>query len=360
MRQTFYAMLKVEPRGDRVERADGTVTSKFPDLTGQVRSSMADTAVAEARNGIRTSDATVVLATYDLRRWPFLAQAVESLLSGPGRPRRVVICVDRNEELYERVRMTWPKVTAVLNTRGRGASGTRNTGAEFAETPYIAFLDDDVRVHEGWLSRLLEPFADPAVVGTGGGVVAGWQFGRPKWFPEEFDWVVGASYRGMPTVQSVVRNVWSENMAVRAELFRAVGGFRSNFGKVGHHNSPEDTDLCIRMAAALEGAKWVYAPDATAEHYVPLGRASFSFFLRRSFNEGRGKLEMARLLGRQEKLQNERKYLWRTLPSGILIGLWVTVRKGDTSGLLKAVAIVAGVLASGFGAVSGMWSFRGR
>jgi glucosyl-dolichyl phosphate glucuronosyltransferase len=342
-----------------VEQADSIVISALADVTDQVRSSVADTAVAEAGSGIRTSDATVVLATYDLRRWPLLVNAVGNLLSGSGQPRRVVVCVDRNEELYERVQVTWPQVTAVLNTRGPGASGTRNTGAEFAETPFIAFLDDDVRVHEGWLARLLEPFADPAVVGTGGGVVAGWPSKRPSWFPEEFDWVVGASYRGMPTVQSAVRNVWSENMAVRSDVFRAVGGFRSDFGKVGQRNSPEDTDLCIRMAAAVAGASWVYAPDAVAEHHVPVSRASFSFFLRRSYNEGRGKVEMAHLLGRQEKLRDERDYLRRTLPSGIWAGLWATARNGDMNGLLKAAAIVTGILAAGLGAASGMWSFRG-
>lgn len=349
----------IEP-GDRVEQADGTIISKPANMTDQVRPPVADSAVAEPGNGVKTSDATVVLATYDLRRWPFLVDAVESLLSGSDRPRRVVICVDQNKELYKRARVTWPQVTAVLNTRSRGASGNRNTGAEFADTPFIAFLDDDIRVQEGWLSRLLGPFADPTVVGTGGGVVAGWQSGRPNWFPEEFDWVVGASYRGMPTVESTVRNVWSENMAVRADVFHAVGGFRSDFGKVGQRNSPEDTDLCIRMAAAVAGARWVYAPDAVAEHYVPVSRTSFSFFLRRSYNEGRGKLEMAHLLGRQEKLQDERDYLYRTLPSGIWAGVWAAARNGDISGLLKAAAIVAGVLAAGLGAASGMWSFRGR
>jgi glucosyl-dolichyl phosphate glucuronosyltransferase len=324
----------------------------------EVGSSVVDSAAAEAGSAIKTSDATVVLATYDLGRWPYLVEAVESLLSGSDQPQRVIICVDRNEELYKRVQVTWPQVTAVLNTRVRGASGTRNSGAEFAGTPFIAFLDDDVRIHEGWLSRLLEPFADPAVVGTGGGVKAGWPAGRPKWFPEEFDWVVGASYRGMPTIRSAVRNVWSENMAVRVQVFRAVGGFRSDFGKVGQHNSPEDTDLCIRMAAAMAGARWVYVPDAVAEHHVPVNRTRFSFFFRRSYNEGRGKLEMARLLGHQEKLQDERDYLCRTLPSGIWAGLWAPVRKGDMSGLLKAAAIVAGILAAGLGAASGMWSFR--
>jgi cellulose synthase/poly-beta-1,6-N-acetylglucosamine synthase-like glycosyltransferase len=261
--------------------------------------------------------------------------------------------------LCERVGETWPQFTTVPNKCGRGATGARNTGAEYADTPFIAFLDDDIRVREGWLSRLLEPFTDPTVVGTGGGVVARWQAGRPGWFPEEFDWVVGASYRGMPTARSAIRNVWAGNMAVRAEAFHAVGGFRSGFGKVGDRSSPEDTDLCIRMSAEVAGAQWVYVPEALTEHHVPAGRASVSFFLRRNYLEGRGKVEMVRLLGRQKNLQDERDYLRRTVPAGVLAGLRTAARCRDSSGLLKAGAIVAGVLAAGVGAVSGSTASRG-
>jgi glucosyl-dolichyl phosphate glucuronosyltransferase len=300
--------------------------------------------------------ATIVLATHDTARWPLLVTVVKSLLAEREQPGDMVICVDHNDELRDRVRAAWPHVTTVENKYGRGASSARNTGAECAHTPLIAFLDDDVRIQEGWLSRLLDPFADPAVVGTGGGVVARWQAGRPGWFPEEFDWVVGASYRGMPTERSTVRNVWSENMAVRAGVFHAVGGFRVGFGKIGDRSRPEDTDLCIRMSARMAGATWVYVPDAVTEHHVPARRASLSFFIRRAFAEGRGKVEMSNLLGRQEKLRDERDYLRRTLPAGISAGLRTAVRHGDPNGLLKSGAIVAGVLAAGAGAFTEMCS----
>jgi glucosyl-dolichyl phosphate glucuronosyltransferase len=311
-------------------------------------------------SSITTCDATVVLATYDLRRLPSLVTAVESLLADSAQPGHVVVAVDHNEELYERIHAMWPQVTVIVNRLRRGASATRNVGARLARTPFIAFIDDDIRIHEGWLSALLQPFADPAVVGTGGRVVAGWQSGRPRWFPEEFDWVVGASYRGMPTEQSSVRNVWSENMAVRAQVFRGVDGFRTEFGKVGSRNSPEDTDLCIRMTASVAGAKWVYVPAAVAEHHVPASRASFTYFLGRNYLEGCGKLEMAQLLGSQEKLESEREYLRRTLPAGIAAGLRAAVWHSRISGLLKAGAIVAGIFAAGIGAVSEMRNFSRR
>ena len=309
---------------------------------------------AEPSDTIKTSDATVVIATYDMKRWSQLKSAVESLLSDTDLPGGVVISVDQNRELHGKIRATWPQITTVLNSDRRGVSTTRNIGTGSVETPFIVFLDDDIQVYPGWLSRLLEPFADPTVVGTGGGVVAGWETGRPSWFPAEFDWVVGASYRGMPVSRSVIRNVWAENMAVRAEVFRAVGGFRSDFGKVGDRSNPEDTDLCIRMGASSPTAKWIYVPEAVVQHHVPASRSKWSYFLRRTYLEGSGKLEMARLLGRQEKLQSERDYLRRTLPSGIFAGLWAAARHGDVSGLLKSGAIVAGVASTGIGVISGM------
>lgn len=301
---------------------------------------------------VKPSDATVVIATYDLARWDLLEAAVTSVQSDSGMQAQVIVSVDQNEALYERVRTNWPGVTVVRNAYGRGASGTRNTAAELACTPYVVFIDDDIKVRPGWLDRLLAPFADPTVVGTGGGVVPRWQASRPAWFPEEFDWVVGASYRGMPTRQDVVRNVWSENMAVRAEIFQAVGGFRSAFGKVGSYNSPEDTDLCIRMAAIAPGCKWVYVPEALVEHHVPAVRSRFSYFLQRNYREGVGKVQMADLIGMHETLQSERDYVRRTLPTGILAGLWQSFRYGNLHGFLRAGAIVAGVLAAGAGAIA--------
>lgn len=302
-----------------------------------------------------TEDLTVVMACHDERRWEFLARAVRSVQEQDVAA-RVVVSVDHNPGLQERVSRTWPGVTVVANRHGRGASGTRNSGAEYATTDLVAFLDDDACARPGWLARLVAPFEDPRVVGTGGGVAPSWAIGdRPRWFPEEFDWVVGASFRGMPTAVARVRNVWSENMAVRRAVFEQVDGFRLGFGKVGDRSRPEDTDLCIRMAAAVPDGRWVYVPQALADHHVPPGRSTYRFFLGRSFNEGWGKVEMSRLLGPAERLGDERAYGTRVLPAGVAAGLGRAVR-GDLTGLLRAGAITSGAAAAAAGAVAALGS----
>lgn len=292
---------------------------------------------------------SVVIACHSAERWASLTRAIESATSQHPAPAVVIVAVDHNPVLSARVRSGFPHIAVADNDRVRGASVTRNVGAELATTPLLAFLDDDATAHPGWLATLLVPFADPDVIGTGGGVDGVWETGQPAWFPDEFGWVVGASYTGLPEQTAPVRNVWSENMAVRREAFERVGGFSAEFGKLGHTSRPEDTDLCIRMAATTARGCWTYVPGARVDHAVPRGRSTLRFFLRRSFSEGRGKVEMSRKLAGHRDLGSERAYLRVTLPVGVARRLAAGLRHRRGRDLAQAAAILAGILAAAAG-----------
>ena len=133
---------------------------------------------------------------------------------------------------------------------------------EVAAGSVLVFLDDDAVARSNWLQNLTAPLARPSVVGVGGHVEPIWLGRPPKWMPEEFLWVVGASYRGMPSEAAPVRNAWSENMAVAKADFWAVNGFREGFGKTGQWSQPEDTDFCMRLTDAMPGRTWWYEPLA--------------------------------------------------------------------------------------------------
>jgi glucosyl-dolichyl phosphate glucuronosyltransferase len=297
--------------------------------------------------------ASVVIACHTEERFAMLLRAIESARSQTPRPAQLIVAVDHNERLCERLRAEVEGIEIVDHRVDPGASGTRNAGAALARSPLLAFLDDDVQAREGWLSELLAPFANPHVVGSGGMTRPAWQGPRPRWFPDEFGWVVGASHAGLPTIRAPVRNVWSENLAVRREAFESVGGFRSGFGKVGSTSRPEDTDLCIRVSAADPQSHWVYVPTAVVDHEVPAARATFKFFLRRCYWEGAGKIELSAHLGADRDLGDERAYLLRTIPRALLRDL-VAGR------LTRAMAIVAGVVAAAMGGavslVRGAWT----
>jgi GT2 family glycosyltransferase len=306
---------------------------------------------------------SVVIACYTEKRWNDLCVAIRSALAQEPSPQTVIVSVDGNPALYERLRRWSSQIQVVLNTTRPGASATRNTGASLAKTEIVAFLDDDASARAGWLANLIEPFEEPDVVGTGGFVAPLWRASRPRWFPDEFAWVVGASFRGLPTARSPVRNVWSENMAVRRSVFETVGGFRVDFSKVGSVSRPEDTDLCLRMGKATSGATWIHVPEAIVDHCVDRERARLSFFVRQCYSEGRGKVELGRNNDGWVDLASERSYLRQTVPRGLVQHTRSGVQERDLSQISQTAAMVVGVASAGCGAlVAGLrgWWSHGR
>ena len=284
---------------------------------------------------------SVITPAFAMERWDDLCHAVTSIAAQTTGVLETIVVIDHNPSLLDRARRELPGAVVVPNTRCQGVSGARNSGVAASRGDVVAFLDDDAFAAPSWLEAMLPHFARPGVVGVGCRIVPVWAGSRPRWLPREFDWAIGASYRGMPEETATVRNVWSCGMAVSREVFAAIGGFRDDFGKVGRRSRPEDTDLSLRAAAARPGGTWVYEPAAVVSHHVPAERATPGFFLRRCLNEGAGKAELARLNGGNRSTSAERLYTRRVLPRGVARGLRDTVR-GDLSGGLRSIAITAG------------------
>jgi GT2 family glycosyltransferase len=306
-----------------------------------------------AGGGALVSDpaVSVVICTYTAGRWGDLVAAVRSVRAQQLGGVEVVVAVDHNPGLQARVAHDLDGVIAVANRGARGLSDTRNAGIAAARAPVIAFLDDDCIAGPTWLVTLLAHFAAPGVVGAGGAVAAAWDDRRPAWFPAEFDWVVGCSYRGLPDTASAVRNPIGASMAFRRDILEAIGGFRDGVGRVG--SVPlgcEETELCLRIQARLPAARIVYDPAAVVAHRVPAARGRWRYFAARCWAEGRSKAIVARLAGRRRGLAAERAHAMRALPAGVVAGLR-DAAAGDATGLWRAAAIVAGlaVTTSGYG-----------
>jgi GT2 family glycosyltransferase len=300
-----------------------------------------------------SGQAAVVVCAYSEERWPDLAAAVASVQQQTVAPEEIAVVIDHNRSLFERAVSGFPGVLVLENYGPRGASGARNSGVAATRAEIIAFIDDDALAFPDWIEQLLAGFGAPDVLGVGGKAEPAWPCGRPSWFPEEFDWVVGSSYAGMPAVETPVRNLWTVNMAVRREVFDALSGFRTNFGKVGMRSSPEDTDFCLRALQCWPKGKWLYKPNARVRHSVPASRATWKYFLRRCYYEGCGKAHLARLVGSGVSLSAERKHAFLTLPRGMLRGLGQSVRTREVAGIGRAGAIAAGLALASTGYLAG-------
>ncbi len=297
---------------------------------------------------------SVIICAYSDARWDCLYEAVQSVRNQTVQPGEVIVVIDHNAGLLGQARQAFAGAQVVENSHSRGLSGARNTGVGLARGDVLAFLDDDACAAPDWLERLLGGYTDDGIIGVGGAIVPQWMGNRPAWFPREFDWVVGCSYRGLPMTTAPVRNLIGANMSLRSQVFAGVGGFSSKIGRVEKLPAGcEETELCIRAHQQWPAAVILYHPAAEVAHLVPAERASWRYFMSRCFNEGRSKAVVARLVGAQAGLESERAYVRRTLPAGIARGLGDLIARGDGAGGLRAAAIVVGTLLTVGGYVTG-------
>ncbi|MFE1287103.1 glycosyltransferase [Streptomyces sp. NPDC058751] len=289
----------------------------------------------------------VVICAYTLDRWEDLRAAIASVLVQDPPADEVVLVVDHNRALLERAERELSGVRVVPNQNRRGLSGGRNTGVAVSRAEVVAFLDDDATAEPGWTGRLLAPYADPRVVGVGGFVRPWWATGRPVWFPPEFDWVVGCSYRGQPRRTAPVRNFIGANMSFRRSELTAVGGFLDALGRVGSRPaaSCDETDLCLRIAAHDPRAVLLYEPRAEIRHRVPESRTSWAYFRNRCYIEGLSKALVARRCGSGPALSSERAYVRSVVPRALVRNLSRLRRPGA----LRTI----GALSGGVGATVG-------
>jgi O-antigen biosynthesis protein len=298
----------------------------------------------DKRHLVHTAAISVVICAYTEERWNDLRAAVASVQAQILPAREIVIVIDHNPELLELARKELAGTIIVPNTEKRGLSGARNCGIATSTGEIIAFLDEDAFATSDWLMRLTGMFADPQVIGTGGRVEPYWLSQRPNWFPDEFNWVVGCSYQGMPVEIAPIRNPIGANMAFRREVFAAVGGFRDGIGRVGKVPvGCEETELCIRAHQSFPDKHILYDPQAVVHHRVPDWRMTWKYFRSRCSAEGRSKALVAHYVGANAGLSSERTYTFRTLPTGVLRGLSDVIRRGDFGGLGRAAAIIAGL-----------------
>jgi glucosyl-dolichyl phosphate glucuronosyltransferase len=286
---------------------------------------------------------SVVICAYSDERWDDTLAAVASGQAQCPAPHEVILVVDHNPALRSRLAAALDDVTVVENQQARGLSGGKNTGVALATGDIVAFLDDDAVAEPGWLEALARPFADPDVLGVGGLTLPAWETGRPHWWPEEFDWVVGCTFVGRDP--GVVRNLLGGNASFRRDLFELAGGFPVHIGRSSGKSRPlgcEETEFCIRASQRRPGGKFVFDPRAVIHHRVPSARERFAYFRSRCYAEGLSKALVTRSVGVGDGLAAERAYAAVALRRGVFRGLRQGVG-GDSGGLLRAGAIAAGL-----------------
>jgi hypothetical protein len=155
------------------------------------------------------------------------------------------------------------------------------------------------------------------------------------------------------------------NMSFRRDVFDVVGGFSEDLGRVG--TVPlgcEETELCLRVSAAVPGARIIFDPHAAISHSVTEQRLSWGYLWRRCYAEGLSKAAVSSMVQQPAALSTERAYVARVLPAAVQRQLRQASgrRGGRVAGLLGAFAILSAfvVTAAGFAVGTVALKFGGR
>jgi glycosyltransferase involved in cell wall biosynthesis len=287
---------------------------------------------------------SVVICAYTEKRWVDLQQAIQSIKDQTVWPSEIVLVIDHNPALLSKARETFHGVKVVENHEARGLSGARNSGVAHCSGDLVAFMDEDAIAASSWIENLLAAYHDTNVVGVGGEVRPMWGLKQPDWFPEEFNWVVGCSYKGLPQKLAPVRNPIGCNMSFRRTAILNAGGFRNGIGRIG--SVPvgcEETELSIRIERINPNSVIFYNPESLVHHKVPHQRSSLGYFVRRCYAEGVSKAQVTHFVGSEKGLSSERRYVVDTLARGVALGIKQAFLQGKPSGLQRALAIILGL-----------------
>lgn len=300
------------------------------------------------------SSISVIICAYTEKRLHDLIAAVESVQQQSMPPEEIIVVIDHNPALLRLAQEQLSQVIVIENTGLQGLRGARSSGLSVAQGQIIAFLDDDAIASADWLKHLCEAYGDPRVLGTGGAIMPMWAVGKPAWFPEEFYWVVGCTYRGMPQKRAVIRNPIGANMSLRREVFDVVGGFHDDIANIAfqHAGGCEETELCIRAQQQWPQSIFLYLPEATVRHQVPASRMCWSYFYFRCYAEGTAKAVISSYLGAKDSLASEYSYTRHTLPTSIKNNLYQAIFHRDWVAMVRTWAILSGltVTVAGYGA----------
>ena len=170
----------------------------------------------------------------------------------------------------------------------QGLSYARNAGIKASRGDIIAFIDDDERIVEDFVTAYIDLFDQhPDAMAAGGEIIAEYPIGRPRWMSRYTERPIAnpMSFGNKVRLFPSGRIPGGGNMAIRRRLFDCIGKFNTTLGRTGKRLlGGEESDLFDRIAK--HGYRVYYAPRAVMYHIIPEEKLSRDYFTRLATNTG--------------------------------------------------------------------------
>lgn len=208
-----------------------------------------------------------------------------------------VILVDNNSNSENRERYVnlvnifsdFISIEYLLEIR-QGRSNACNSGVAKCSSKWVAFIDDDETLSTDWIETALQLIQSEEFSYYGGHVLPNWEVPPPPWLPihrGQFRGVLGWIELSDVNISYDEFNasLCGGNMLVNREIYLKIGGFSVFLGR-GANNLLGGEDGEFHRRLKRSGAKGLYCPQLTVEHWVPASRMTVEYHRRWAYWSG--------------------------------------------------------------------------
>lgn len=233
---------------------------------------------------------TILLCTFNRAKLfkPLLEELIKQLKNQNRSDLEILLIDNNSNDETKEIGLDFSKRFQFLKyefEERQGLAKARNKGLKIANGKIIVFIDDDIKLHENWLSGIIKSLEKYPYKAFGGRVIPLWEKEKPNYinltgffslsqkiFPAHDNGEIEKLY----PLSKEETNPIGANMWIYKELFKKYGGFREDLGRVGYGGIPcEDTEFCSRLLKNNENI--FYYPNAIVHHPVSAYRMTKEF-----------------------------------------------------------------------------------
>jgi glycosyltransferase involved in cell wall biosynthesis len=275
---------------------------------------------------------SVVICTYN--RALYIQDAMESLYSQtlPKEQWEVIVVNNNSTDNTEGVCNIFINLHPdanfyYFNEPQQGSSFARNTGAQYAKSPLLCFMDDDAVADKDYLERIINFFEQyPDAGGLGGRIIPKYIPQEPKWMSHFVSSLVGHfHYSEEAVVFAPNKYPLESNMIIRKADFDAIQGFNTALpGVVGTLRiGGEGKDFFFRLKEL--GRNIYYDPAIRVQHVVETAKLNREYMHRVASGIGRGERVRVKQKGTTAFFLKIMEYIFK-LGASFILGIKYTLQ----------------------------------
>ena len=215
---------------------------------------------------------SIIVCTYNRKN--FVKLCLESIIKqviSNDEKKIEVILIDNNSSdntihIIKEINNSFPITYHIENNQG--ISFSRNKGIELSKGEFIAFVDDDAVINDGWLDTLLNATKTISAVGFGGPIYPRFEFECPKWIDQSYFVRSYKKTNGFINSLSSRTGFAGGNMCIHKSVFEKVGVFNTSLGMKGNTlGLGEEPEFFYRVFKSYKGKKLYNLNGMSITHF---------------------------------------------------------------------------------------------